>query len=91
MSLENRIFSYIQDNANKVTDDEIYLLGLDLNCDETEINNALNSLLQDKKILSVWFNERGLPYKEKTWEHTQHGYTIRASNISDFLLKQLCN
>lgn len=91
MSLENRIFSYIQDNANKVTDDEIYLLGLDLNCNETEIKNALNSLLRDKKILSVWFNERGFPYKEKTWEHTQHGYTIRASNISDSLLKQLCD
>jgi len=91
MNLKDKILDYIKNNANKVTDDDLYLLSLDLNCSEIEISNALNSLLQDRKILSVWFNQGGLPYKEKTWEHTQHGYTIRANDISDSLLKQLCN
>lgn len=87
MSLKRKIFNYIQNNANKATDDDIYLLGLDLNCNETEITDALKSLLQDKKILSVWFNEQGSTYKEKTWEHTHHGWTIRADDIWDSLKK----
>ena len=65
------------------------MLELDLNCSKKEINDALESLLRDKEILSVWFDEKGSPYNEKTWEHTHHGYTIRAKGISDSMLEQL--
>ncbi len=85
LNLKDKILDYIQNNANKATEDDLYLLGVHLNCSEIEISNALNSLLQDRKILSVWFNEQGSTYKEKTWGHTHHGYTIRANDIINLL------